>query len=385
MDLDVLGRDEDGGLADEALGHRGGVLTSRIVDVGRPRRVVRARRVTARAGAACRPPCGGSPGTTRSAGRTARAPSRTRPRARARRRTTPTSSAASITAASSTTRRQIAVWSPAGPTGSHGVSTSSSRAALRVGSSVGTATASGDCSRNEPSPSSVRAATITQSADATVEHERLHAVEDPVRALAAGTCAHPVDRVAVALLLERDGAAQRARRERPQQVGRLEAARREGREHGRRVVRTGERETAHLLHHHVHVDEPEAEAAVLLGHQQAGPPDVGDLLPDLVGEAALVVGHGPHVGPGRLALEELADAGSERVLIVGEREVQFLARSLRAGLPGPRTLSRWASASAPASAPLRGPETRPEKPDTHTTPRTVQRIDESPTARIRGR
>ena len=64
----------------------------------------------------------------------------------------PTSSAASITDASSTTRRQIAVWSPSGPTGTARRSSSTRRAALRVGSIVGTASPRGASSRNEPSP-----------------------------------------------------------------------------------------------------------------------------------------------------------------------------------------------------------------------------------------
>ena len=51
-----------------------------------------------------------------------------------------------------------------------------------------------------------------------VEHEGLLAVEDPRRALAPGAGADAVDRVTVADLLERDRAAQRSRRQRRQQV-----------------------------------------------------------------------------------------------------------------------------------------------------------------------
>src|SRR5262249_60485476 len=41
MDLDVLAGDEDGGLAHVALRHGNGRLAPRVVDVRRPRRVVR--------------------------------------------------------------------------------------------------------------------------------------------------------------------------------------------------------------------------------------------------------------------------------------------------------------------------------------------------------
>src|SRR3979411_1115999 len=42
VDLDVLTGDEHGGLTDEALAHRRGLLAPRVVDVRRPRRVVSA-------------------------------------------------------------------------------------------------------------------------------------------------------------------------------------------------------------------------------------------------------------------------------------------------------------------------------------------------------
>ena len=55
-------------------------------------------------------------------------------------------------------------WLPDGPSGTTGVSSSTSRASLRVGSSEGTSSASGDSSRYERTPSSLRATTMTQSA-----------------------------------------------------------------------------------------------------------------------------------------------------------------------------------------------------------------------------
>ena len=107
-----------------------------------------------------------------------------------------------------------------------------------------------------------------------VEHERLLTGEHPVGALAPDAGAHAVDGVAGAQLLERDRSPDRTRRELREQVGRprRRAARRG--EDRRREERARERQPAHLLEHDHHVDEPETEAAVRLGDEQARPTEL---------------------------------------------------------------------------------------------------------------
>ena len=160
-----------------------------------------------------------------------------------------------------------------------------------------------------------------------VEHERLLTREHPVGALAPGPGVHTVDGIVVAELLERDRAPDRARRELREQVGVLEPASRERGEDRRREERARERQAPHLLHHDGHVDEPETEAAVRLGDEQAGPSELGKLVPHRVGEAAFVVGHLAHVPARRLAREERAHRLAQRVLIVAEGEIQGNAAS----------------------------------------------------------
>ena len=179
-----------------------------VVDVRRPRRVVRADTRRARAGAACRRPCAD------------RLERRDRPvelHARLAYSTasssaashTPTSSAASITAASSATAApDRLVGRRRGPTGI-GAASPRARGAPPCGwgPSSAPALARGASRRNDPSPSWVRGDDDHPVGGVPVEHERLQAGEHPVGALAPSARADPVDRVAVAELLERDRAA----------------------------------------------------------------------------------------------------------------------------------------------------------------------------------
>jgi len=70
-------------------------------------------------------------------------------------------------------------------------------------------------------------------------------------------------------------------------------------------------DAAHLLHQHGEVDEAEARAAVLLGIDQAEPALLGELGPEVVGDAGGLF-HARPDEPGRaLVLEEFARGRAE--------------------------------------------------------------------------
>ena len=204
----------------------------------------------------------------------------------------PMSSAHSATALSSATRCQMAVWSPSGPTGSAGWPSSSSRAILRVGSRPGTGVSGAlgqgraVSTRKVPSPSWVRAGTRIQSAvwpSTTVALVPV-SVHRPLLRLArvrmrSTTSPWPG-------LVDGDrapgGAGGRATRRRSSSPSRRAAS---VGLHRRREERPDERRPAHLLHHHHEVDHAEAQPAGLLGDEQAGPPQVDDLVPHVVGRS----------------------------------------------------------------------------------------------------
>ena len=136
---------------------------------------------------------------------------------------------------------------------------------------------------------------------------------------------HPLDRVAVAGLVERDRSPLRAGRQRREQIVEAEGARRERREDRRREERAGEHRAAHLLLHDHRVDQAETEAARRLGHEQPGPSEVDDLAPDLGRDAGVVVfGHAPHVRVRRLGAQERAHGVAERHLLGRKDEVHDL-------------------------------------------------------------
>jgi hypothetical protein len=74
------------------------------------------------------------------------------------------------------------------------------------------------------------------------------------------------------------------------------------------------REQAHLQH-------PEPVPAVGLRDEQAGPPELDDLGPHLVGDAPLVVEHRSHAGGADLPFEERTGGRPEGLLLLAEREV----------------------------------------------------------------
>src|SRR5262249_27379321 len=134
-------------------------------------------------------------------------------------------------------------------------------------------------------------------------------------------------------LFERDRAADRARRQLREEVGLVEPRRRQRGEHGRREERARKRQAAHLLHDDGHVDETKTEPAVSLPHQEPGPSERGQLPPNIVGEAALVLGHGADVSTRGLARQERPHGVAQRVLLGRKREIQGTR-------PSPRNLTR---------------------------------------------
>ena len=119
-----------------------------------------------------------------------------------------------------------------------------------------------------------------------------------------------------------------------------------GRQHRRGQERPGQRQPAHLLEHHHHLEQAGARTALLLGHQQADPPEVDQLPPQVVGDAGavrgalVVVEHRPDVGRRRLVGEERPGRVLQGLLVVVEGELHYIA-TCSAGRPsasGSRTV-----------------------------------------------
>ncbi len=154
-----------------------------------------------------------------------------------------------------------------------------------------------------------------------VEHDRLQPGDDPVGTLAPHAGAYSRDRIAVPELFERHRAAQLACCELFEQLRRAQRTRRERGEHCRREERAGKRQAAHLLEHDHHVDQAETEATRGFGYEQARPTHLGEVCPQLVGDAAVVFGHGTHVRAGRFVGEKAAHCLAQRLLVIAEREI----------------------------------------------------------------
>jgi hypothetical protein len=102
-----------------------------------------------------------------------------------------------------------------------------------------------------------------------------------------------------------------------------EVLRRERGDDGGREERSGERDASHLLHHDHEVDETEAEAAIRLGHEEGRPAEADHFVPHRVGEAAIVVDHGPYIARRTLAFHERTHRATQFVLIRIEREIHY--------------------------------------------------------------
>ena len=176
----------------------------------------------------------------------------------------PSSSAHSATAPSSTTRRQIAVWSPSGPTGSAGVSVEL-EPGDRAGHVRASATSSAAGALDDERAEALLGARRDQHpvGGVAVEHDRLGAREPPAPGLAAGPGADAVDHVAVA----------RPRRARPCPGWRPTPATPAGRRgRGRRAARVastaedrngpGQRPRPISSEHDHHLEQAPARAAV---------------------------------------------------------------------------------------------------------------------------
>ena len=94
----------------------------------------------------------------------------------------------------------------------------------------------------------------------------------------------------------------------------------------------GSTAAAHLLEHDHEVDEVEPGAAVLLGQDEPHPAELGHLLPQLAGEADLVLHHLADEGHGRFLREEVARRAAQHLLLFAEAEIHWgilAARALR--------------------------------------------------------
>ena len=131
-------------------------------------------------------------------------------------------------------------------------------------------------------------------------------------------------RLAVPLLAEGDGAPAGAGGQVGQQLGGAEGAGGQRGGHGRGEERAGQRDAAHLLEDDAHLEQAGAGAAVVLGHQQAGPAELDQRRPQRGRDAVGVVGQLAQHVRAALALERGARHVLQRQLLVVVREVHGL-------------------------------------------------------------
>ena len=236
-------------------------------------------------------------------------------------------------AASSATRRQIAVWSPSGPIGRRGrlVEHEARRLAGRVDRRD-------ELRVRAPRAGTSRCPPVGARRDdhpvggVAVEHERLLAGEHPVGALAPRPGAHAIDGIAVAELLERDRAADLARRPAASSRSSRAEARGPRASPGPRTRRTGPGTGPG--------PSPRAPRPCRRGRGPGRRAPRGRAAPVQPSSAtcaqtssvkpAVVVGHRPaRTGSGPVALEERADRVTQRVLIGRKREIHGSGRYRR--------------------------------------------------------
>jgi hypothetical protein len=170
-----------------------------------------------------------------------------------------------------------------------------------------------------------------------VHHQHLLTIQDDTVAVRLGLHAELADRRAGARLEEGDRATRLAARQRPQPALALGvvADRRQDQAGDRGgEQRRGSERVAHLLEEHCEVDDAEPLSSPLLRQRQAGPAELGHLLPVGLLEAMLALGQ--LADPLRFVAggEELARGRLDRLLLVGEVEVHgeepFLAHPRQA-------------------------------------------------------
>ena len=108
------------------------------------------------------------------------------------------------------------------------------------------------------------------------------------------------------------------------------------RAHVREEGGRGER-VAHLLGDHHQLDRSQAQTAIRFRDDHAGPPELDDLLPLLIGEPALVLGQLAHRLRLVASLEKFPRGALDRLLIVGEVEVHQRMR----GSPSTRSATMF--------------------------------------------
>ena len=198
---------------------------------------------------------------------------------------------------------------------------------MRVGSSVGTASPRGRLEQERAEPLLGAGDDEHPVGGVPVEHDRLLTREHPVGALAPGPGAHAVDgspwpcsssATVPRIAPDASCASRSASPSRRAASVANTADEKNGPGSGSRPISSSTTTMS---------TSPRPRPPCVLGHEQAGPAELGELVPDLVGEAALVVDHRPHVGAGRLAREERAHRLAQRVLLVAEREVHGNAAS----------------------------------------------------------
>src|SRR2546426_12061504 len=88
-----------------------------------------------------------------------------------------------------------------------------------------------------------------------------------------------------------------------------------------RDERPGHHATPHLLHQHREVDEAEAGSAVLLGVDQSEPALLGELRPELVGDARRLLHPRAHERRRALVVQKLPRGRAEHLLFLAEPEI----------------------------------------------------------------
>ena len=140
---------------------------------------------------------------------------------------------------------------------------------------------------------------MTQSARVPVDDDGLLAGQDPLRPLAARPGPHGGQRLAVALLPERDRAPSGAGGQVAQELGGPErpGGQRGGDRGGEEGA--GQRDAAHLLEHDAHLEQAGARAALVLGDEETGPAEVDQRRPQggrdaVASSASWRTSSGPH-------------------------------------------------------------------------------------------
>ena len=196
-------------------------------------------------------------------------------------------------------------------------------------------------------PPLVRAVTIRVSAFSPFERDEFLAVDDPARALLLGGGGNVGEIVARVLLELREGkglaAVDDAGNMRSLLLGRAAVAQEAAADHDRREIRLQHQRLAERLHHDHGFDRAGAEAAIGFRERQSEQALLGELAPDGLAPAALLL----LVFLARIEIvgvvQEPVDAFLEKPLLLGQIKIHVLyfptSMSSWPGLPRPSTTS----------------------------------------------